>query len=72
MNNSENNSCNPEEIKEELEKVLSSKLEKNIEIKEIAKIGTGYHSDGFRIMTNENKEFFLKRIKSYDVGFGFP
>ena len=67
-----NDSCNPENIKEELERVLSLKLGKKIKIKEIAKIGTGYHSDGFKIITDNDSEFFLKRIKSHDVGFEFP
>jgi thiamine kinase-like enzyme len=59
-------------IKEELERILSSKLKKIVKIKEIIKIGTGYHSDGFKISTDDNSKFFLKRIKSQDVGFEFP
>ena len=66
------NSCNPQSIKEELERILSSKIGKNIKIKEIIEIGTGYHSDGFKVITNEDKQFFLKRIKAHDVGFEFP
>jgi len=65
-------SCNLEGLKEELERVLSEKLSKEIKIREIKKIGTGYHSDGFKLTTKDGLEFFLKRIKSNDVGFEFP
>jgi thiamine kinase-like enzyme len=60
------------EIRSEIEKTLSVKLGKNIKIKTIDKIGTDYHSDGYRIETKDGSEFFLKRIKIHDVGFEFP
>ncbi len=59
-------------IKETLEKLLLSKLKKEVKIISIEKAGSGYHSDGFRLKLDNGQELFLKRIKSFDMGFEFP
>lgn len=54
-----------------ISKIISEKIGEKIVIDKISKIGSGYHSDGFRlqIKNKPQKTFFLKRLKSYDLGF---
>jgi thiamine kinase-like enzyme len=59
-------------FKLELEKVLSEKLGKQIKINSVEHIGSGYHSDGFHLSCDGGEEFFLKKHKSFDMGFEFP
>jgi len=57
--------------KVEISKALSKKLGKEVKIDEINLVGSGYHSDGYKVSTNQG-DFFLKKIKSDDLGFEFP
>jgi len=54
------------------EKLLSTALKKQVRVKEIRLIGSGYHSDGYKITTSDNKHYFIKQVKSHDLGFEFP
>ncbi len=58
--------------KEVLSKALTEKLNKNINIIKIEKAGGGYHSDGFKAVSADGQVFFVKKFKSYDLGFAFP
>jgi hypothetical protein len=51
---------------------LSEKLGKQIKINAIESAGSGYHSDGFHLVCDSGDEFFLKKHKSFDMGFEFP
>ncbi|HUT96275.1 MAG TPA: phosphotransferase [Candidatus Paceibacterota bacterium] len=55
-----------------ISQLISQKLNQNIEITAIEKIGSGYHSDGFKLTAKDGKNFFLKKVKSHDLGFEFP
>lgn len=56
-----------------LSKIIEEKTGKNIKIEKIEKIGSGYHSDGFKLsLKNSDEKFFLKKIKSHDLGFEYP
>lgn len=57
---------------QKISKLISKKLNQEINIVNIEKIGSGYHSDGFKLSTNRGKGYFLKKVKSYDLGFEFP
>ena len=52
--------------------LLSEHTGTPVEITDIEKAGSGFHSDGFRIATKDGRAFFLKRIKSLEGGFEFP
>jgi len=52
--------------------LTSKKTGREIIFSTIEKIGSGYHSDGFKLTTKEGDSFFLKYIKSHDLGFEFP
>lgn len=54
---------------QKISSLISQKLGKNIEIVSIEKIGSGYHSDGFKLTAKDGHTFFLKRVKSHDLGF---
>lgn len=58
--------------KKAISKALSEKLKMPVEITKLEKIGSGYHSDGFKATSWDGKEFFIKRFKSHDLGFVFP
>ncbi|MFA5126854.1 MAG: phosphotransferase [Patescibacteria group bacterium] len=62
----------PEINLEKISLLISQKLKEKIEIVDIEKIGSGYHSDGFKLTSKENRNFFLKRVKSHDYGFEIP
>ncbi len=55
-----------------LSKLVSSKTGEVIEFISIEKIGGGYHSDGFKLTTSNGKTFFLKYVRSNDLGSEFP
>lgn len=55
-----------------LSKLISEKTGKKLVFNTIEKIGSGYHSDGFKVSTEDNQSFFLKCIRINDIGFEFP
>jgi len=55
-----------------LSDLISKKVNREIKIIKIEKIGGGYHSDGFKLSAENGKSFFLKKLKSHDLGFEFP
>ena len=55
-----------------LSRLLSEKLGERIEITGCEKIGSGYHSDGFKLSAANGTCYFLKRVKSRDLGFELP
>jgi len=57
---------------ERISKLLSEKIGENIVINRIELIGSGYHSDGFKLTSSDDRSFFIKRVKSNDLGFEFP
>lgn len=54
-----------------LGKILSDYSNKKVKIKEIKEVASGYHSVGYEI-TTDDKSFFIKKAKSYDLGLEFP
>ncbi len=52
--------------------LISQKLNRAVKIVDMEKIGSGYHSDGFKLTTKDGYNFFLKLIKSHDLGFEIP
>ena len=56
----------------QISQLISQKLGKNIVITNIEPAGSGYHSDGFKLTTQAGQRFFIKRVKSHDLGFEFP
>lgn len=55
-----------------LSKALSKTLGKEIVITSCEKIGEGLHADGFKLTTSSKEKFFLKKNKSYELGFSLP
>lgn len=55
-----------------LSQLASDKIGKKIVFNKIEKIGSGYHSDGFKVSTDDGESFFLKYVRSQDLGFEFP
>ncbi len=58
--------------KEELSKVLTSRIGKEVIVTDIQLVGSGYHSEGYKIITKDGNCYFVKKIKSEDLGFEFP
>lgn len=58
--------------KKEISDMLTKRFGKKITVKELILIGSGYHSDGYKVVTDQGKEYFIKKIKSEDMGFEFP
>lgn len=58
--------------KEEISKILSEKLRRKVVVKEIIPCGAGYHSDGYKLVTEKGPAYFVKKVKSEDMGFEFP
>ncbi len=56
----------------EVSKLISKKQGKKIEITKFELIGSGYHSNGYLLHTKTGKQFFIKKIKSNDLGFELP
>lgn len=57
--------------KNKASKIISLALGKKVAVKEIMLVGSGYHSDGYKIIVDKNI-YFIKKIKSRDLGFEFP
>jgi fructosamine-3-kinase len=57
---------------QKLSKLISQKTGEEITVESFEKIGSGYHSDGYKLMTSNRKAFFLKYVRSHDLGFEFP
>lgn len=55
-----------------LSKAISKALNAEIVITSIDKIGEGLHSDGYKLTASNGRKFFLKKNKSYDLGFSIP
>lgn len=53
-------------------KLVSEKTGKTVIFSKIEKIGSGYHSDGFKLTTDDGHFYFLKYVRSHDLGFEFP
>ncbi len=53
-------------------KLLSEKTGKPVTLSKIEKIGGGYHSEGFKLSTTDSKDYFIKYVRSHDLGFEFP
>ncbi|MFH1662150.1 MAG: phosphotransferase [Candidatus Falkowbacteria bacterium] len=53
-------------------KLVSKKVCRQITFSKIEKIGGGYHSDGFKLSATDGKFYFLKYVRSHDLGFEFP
>jgi thiamine kinase-like enzyme len=52
--------------------LIFQKLGKEVELLSAEKIGSGYHSDGFKLTAKNGQTYFLKRVKSHDLGFELP
>ncbi len=52
-------------------RLLEKVLNKSVDIAKVDFLGSGYHSNGYKLTTNEGV-FFLKELKSEDRGFEFP
>lgn len=57
---------------EQISQLISKKVGKDIVIEKIEKFKSGYHSDGFKLLAKDGCNYFLKKIKSNDLGFEFP
>lgn len=55
-----------------ISQLISQKLKKDVELVAIEKIGSGYHSDGFKLTGKDGHSYFLKKVKSSDLGFEIP
>ncbi len=62
----------PEIDLKELSELISRKLARGVDLTGVEKIGSGYHSDGFKLTAADGSSFFLKHLKSHDLGFEFP
>jgi hypothetical protein len=58
--------------KKELSMILSKRSGKMVTVKEIEQVGSGYHSDGYRVVTSDGEKYFIKRARAEDIGFEFP
>lgn len=58
--------------KKEISDMLTKTLGKKTIVKDLILVGSGYHSDGYKVITEDGKSYFIKRIKSHDLGFEFP
>lgn len=55
-----------------ISRLASEKLSQEVVFTNIEKIGSGYHSNGYKLTTSEGILYFLKEVKSHDLGFEFP
>jgi fructosamine-3-kinase len=55
-----------------ISKCMSKALRENIVIISMEKISEGLHSDGFKLTASNGKKYFLKKNKSFDLGFSTP
>jgi len=58
--------------KQEISEILTRKLGKKVVVRDVTLVGSGYHSDGYKITTDSEAVYFIKKIKSHDIGFEFP
>lgn len=56
----------------EISKIISTKLNRTIDIYKIEDSENGFHSKGYKLISSDGQAFFLKKIKSHDVGFEYP
>jgi thiamine kinase-like enzyme len=56
----------------QLSRLATKKTGENIEFKTIEKVGSGYHSDGYKLTASNGKSYFLKHVRSHDLGFEYP
>ncbi len=56
----------------QLSRLASQKTGKKIEFKTAEKVGSGYHSDGYKLTSSDGATYFLKYIRSHDLGFEYP
>jgi thiamine kinase-like enzyme len=55
-----------------LSELFSKRIGDKIEFTGMEKIGSGYHSDGYKLAASNGKTYFLKHVRSHDLGFEFP
>jgi len=55
-----------------LSRLLTEKLGKSVTVNEIEAYEHGYHSHGYKLYSESGDTYFLKRIKSNDLGFELP
>ncbi|NTU99237.1 aminoglycoside phosphotransferase family protein, partial [Candidatus Falkowbacteria bacterium] len=53
-------------------KLVSQKIGEEVVFSHMEKIGSGYHSDGFKLVATDGRMFFVKYVRSHDLGFEFP
>ena len=57
---------------ERISRALSQKLNEEVALVSIEKIGRGYHAEGFKATARDGRDFFIKRISSVVQGFEYP
>jgi len=55
-----------------LSELLTKKLNREVEVTDIVKVGSGFHSNGYKITTKGGENYFIKQVTSEDMGFEFP
>lgn len=55
-----------------ISKAISKALGEEVIITSMEKISEGQHSEGFKLKASNGKKFFLKKNKSFDLGFSTP
>ncbi|MDE1850607.1 MAG: phosphotransferase [Candidatus Micrarchaeota archaeon] len=55
-----------------LSELLTKKLNREVEVTDIVKVGSGFHSNGYKIATKGGENYFIKQVTSEDMGFEFP
>jgi len=60
------------ELLRKLSFLVSKKLDRETVFISGKKIGHGYHSDGFKLSTSDDTHYFLKYLRSHDLGFEYP
>ncbi len=55
-----------------LSQLITDKLGIDTEIISFDKAGSGYHSEGYKLSSSNGKTYFLKYVRSHDLGFEFP
>lgn len=58
--------------KKEASEIISKKFGKKIDVERVELVGSGYHSNGYKISASNGEAYFIKKIKSFDMGFEFP
>ncbi|MDD2758033.1 MAG: hypothetical protein PHD72_01505 [Patescibacteria group bacterium] len=55
-----------------ISELLANQTGHSVQIEKIEKVGSGYHSDGFKLVAADGRCYFLKKVKSHDLGFELP